>query len=245
MRVFLRKPSRARVVVPRPEVIRPALAVVILAAVAEGVQVVDAGLVLDAEGVVEVRFRDRALFVRQLDDVAVSIVEVVEDVISNARLNQIRAPEVNGRQGIPTVLRDDIPAVYQVHRRDAVHGLHAADAVRVVLIAQVGDNSRLVECLRRQLVEAVVGADFAADGQAVRDLLLRDRVAVGVVGVAGGRQDIALVLQFGEQAVRSVVSVRDGVIRFPRGGQRCAVAPGVVGVGQTRPAGDYTCNLVL
>ena len=64
MRVFLRKPTRPRVVVPCPQVIRPALA----------------------------------------------------------------------------VLRDDIPAVYQVHRGHAVHGLDPADAVRVVLISHHGSS---------------------------------------------------------------------------------------------------------
>ena len=80
MRVFLRKPSRARVVVPCPQVIRPAFAVVVLTAVTEGVQVIDAGLVLDTEGVVEIGLDDRAVLVRQLDNIPVGIVEVVEDV---------------------------------------------------------------------------------------------------------------------------------------------------------------------
>ena len=236
--VLLRKPTRPRIVVPRSQVVRPTLAVVVLAAVTEGVQVVDAGLVLHAKGVVEIGLDDHALFVRQLDDVTVSIVEVVACLAANARLYQVRAPEVDRGQGVPTVLRDDVPAVYQIHRRDAVHRLDPADTVGVVLVAQVGDDACLVERLRRQLVEAIVGGRLAADGQAVRDLLLGDRVAVGVIRIGRGGQDVALVLQLGEQTVRRVVDVRDGVVFFPCRRQRRAVAPGVIGVGQTRPAGD-------
>ena len=54
--VLLRKPSHARIVVPRPEIIRPALHIEILAAVSEWVGVGSHAVFLVAEGVVVVGF---------------------------------------------------------------------------------------------------------------------------------------------------------------------------------------------
>ena len=54
MGVLLRKPSHARIVVPRPEIVRPALYIEILAAITERIRVRADTVFLVAEGVVVV-----------------------------------------------------------------------------------------------------------------------------------------------------------------------------------------------
>ena len=166
------------VVVAGAEVVLSGFGIVVLAAVAEGVGVVDILDLFVAEGIVGVGFGDCAGSIGQVDHIAVGVVEVIAGFVIACATNQICTAEIGGINGAAVLLGHHIAAVQQVGDGRQIGLLAGADALRVVAIGigavGIGGACQLVE-----VVVGIAGIGSAADG-------FGQHVAVGIMSIADG-----------------------------------------------------------
>ena len=126
MRVLLRKSSDARVIVPRTEVVRPALYIEIFSAVTEGVGVGTHAVFFVAESIVVVGLRLRSGGADKAHHVPVGVEGVVFSCACGAG-NQICATKVRGRKRVILQFGNNVPAVQQVARQRVPRQLRRTD----------------------------------------------------------------------------------------------------------------------
>ena len=164
--VGLREPAQRRIVVSGSQIVFSGLSVVVLAAVAEGVGVVDVLDLFVAKGIVGVGFGDCAGWIGQVYDIAVGVVEVVILAVASCAANQICAAEIGGINGAAVLLGHHIAAVQQVGDGRQIGLLAGADALRVVAVG-IACCSSGVKCF---------GQKIAVDSMSIGDMIGGDAV---------------------------------------------------------------------
>ena len=127
-RVLLRESSHAGIIIPRTEVVRPALYIEILAAVPKWVRVGAHAVFFVAESVVIICFDAYSAGVGKIYHIPVSVEGVVFGCACGAG-DEIRAAEIGGRKRVLLQLGNDISAVQQIARQRVPRQLRRADAI--------------------------------------------------------------------------------------------------------------------
>ena len=200
--IFLREASNQRVIVPGTEVIETGFGVKILAAIAEGIDVLLIRATLVAKGIVIIVSGQFAVGIGQLHHVAMGVVEIIPGTTEN----EVHTSDV-GVGFISGDFTDHIPAVQQIVGGGQADSTGGADSLRVV---GIGDCAFSCDG-GNKLIEAVVAVVY---GCSTAYIQLGQQIAVIVVGIGGQDVGSQFVADFRNQPVVGVVFVDGGVGRI-------------------------------
>ena len=219
MAILLRKPPDRGIVISGAEVVGSGFLVEILAAVAEGVGIGLAGVLLVAEGIVVVALFQNAAAAGENGNIPVGVIEVVPNQGTEEAPDQVDAPDIVRSLLAVRILRHHIPAIQQEVGVGVLRMFGRSDAGSVVGI------SRGFRSLRHsgKLIEAVVPIPHSTVGVA-----LLQKIAVCIVGVNRCGRYAASVCYLLRQTVVLIVGVGGGVGLRPCDRHLGAVACGVV-----------------
>ena len=162
--ITIQEPANHRVVVPGLEVVHGDLGIVVIAAIAVGVNGGDIAVgVIECNGanapcIVGVLCNDRAAGIEDLDDIALQVLPEVEGrtVIDNTADGLLSVVQGNQSVAAPGLLQD-VSAIQDVGMLDAVYSLGGSDTVGIVGIGIAAEGLQLPTLLPCQGVAQIIG----------------------------------------------------------------------------------------